>query len=128
MNLKDSKGRFMNIKILGLSVLIASGSFFGACSSELDCTTTETPTFTTLNTNIFTVSCSTSECHDSTSPAGSYDMTTYAGVMDNVTASDLASALYTNVLSDAMPQGGPALSDAQKCQINKWIAAGAPND
>jgi hypothetical protein len=99
-----------------------------SCSS-LDCTTTETPTFTTLNTSIFSTTCATSGCHNATTQAGTYNMSTYAGVIAKVSGSNAsASSLFTQVESGSMPQDGTELTDTQKCQISNWITAGAQNN
>ncbi len=108
--------------------LLFTAILISSCSS-LDCTTTETPTFTTLNSGIFSTTCATSGCHDATTQAGTYNMTTYAGIIAKVSGSNAsASSLFTQVESGSMPQNGTELTDAQKCQISNWITAGAQNN
>jgi len=85
-------------------------------------TTTTQLTFNDIYTHILSPSCV--QCH--TSGFSSGDFHTYSGVSPYVTPGNSASSpLYEQVENNAMPQGGPALSDALKTQLKQWIDTGA---
>lgn len=68
-------------------------------------------------------------CHGGAAPSGGIDLTTYMGVMKEVTAGNMnTSVLYTDVSNGIMPKGGAMLSANQISIIGQWIAAGAKNN
>lgn len=106
-----------------------------------------TATLTRVQNEIFTPTCAQIGCHD---PLGqqsqlilttgrSYEQTVSRSSVEmpslfRVTPNDPANSyLYrkitgANITGDRMPQGLPALSDAQVKLVRDWIRRGAPND
>ena len=87
------------------------------------------PTFTTLETTIFSVSCN--QCHSGSKPAGTLDLTTYAGIIRAkvvIAGNAVASPLYKAVSKDLMPPKGAPLNSDQITAIADWIDAGALNN
>lgn len=79
--------------------------------------------FPIINSN-----CAMSKCHDAITHEEGYNLTTYAGIMKGVKAgTPTSSKIYTEIRSNAMPQGRPALPDSLKEKIRLWIAQGAKN-
>ncbi len=68
-------------------------------------------------------------CHNSATPQGGVELTTYAGVVKTVTPGrSAASNLMARVTGDKqprMPMGGSALADAEIAQLRLWIDQGA---
>jgi mono/diheme cytochrome c family protein len=84
-------------------------------------------TFTEINQSIIQPRCIS--CHSAAAPSDGVNLSTYAGVLAQVTPANPAqSILYTQVQSGAMPKGGPSLSDAQIQDVYNWIEAGAQNN
>jgi hypothetical protein len=67
-------------------------------------------------------------CHNSASASGGVNLDNYNGV--KIVASDGRLLGVTKQLSGypAMPRGGTKLSDCQIMKLEKWIAAGVPNN
>lgn len=67
-------------------------------------------------------------CHSATSPGGNINLSTYAGVR----AVALNGKLYGSIAQLAgyspMPKSSPKLSDCEITQVQRWVAAGAPNN
>ena len=107
----------------------------------------QTATFTRVQTEVFTPTCASIGCHD---PLGQQSQMVlsagraYAATvnvasveipsLDRVEPFDHANSyLYrkitgAGITGDRMPQGRPALSDAQIKLVRDWIRRGAPND
>ena len=84
--------------------------------------------FSSVDTNIFIPMCTS--CHSPPSPAGGYDMSSYATIMTGgyiVSLNPTASMLYTAVANNTMPPGNP-LTAAEVQAISDWITAGANDD
>lgn len=75
---------------------------------------------------IFRESCATSGCHNSTSKAGTYDLSNHAGA--KAASSRIAGAINHLSGYSQMPQGAGKLSDCKIDQIESWLNAGAPNN
>ncbi len=106
-------GLFQNCGYIGKS---APEMFMGNLSSY-----STIPSFAELNDNIFKDKCASCHYH-------SADFTSYSALMAKGTVVPFnasASSLYQRVLTDEMPQGGPALSAKDKTAILNWINAGA---
>lgn len=106
-----------------------------------------TATFTRVQNEIFTPTCSTIACHDTLGQQSQMILTVgraYANTV-NVTSDEVPSLrriapndpansyLYRKVTGagitgDRMPQAMPPLSDAQTKLVRDWIRRGAPND
>jgi hypothetical protein len=106
-----------------------------------------TATFTRVQNEIFTPSCSLIGCHDRIgqqsqlilSPGSAYTNIVNVPSVElpqihRVTPNDPANSyLYRKVVGsgitgDRMPQTSPALTDAEIALIRDWIRRGAPND
>jgi len=84
------------------------------------------PTFAQVNSDILKVSCL--QCHNGAGASGNIDLSSYAGVVAQVSPGNpSASALYNAVANGIMPPTG-ALPASQIQEIQAWIAAGALND
>lgn len=128
----------------------------GACGELRDLPTAPTDdddvdptaTLTRVQSEIFTPTCARAGCHDAvvaqaglTLIAGSahgelvnQPSTELPNMLRVKPSSAVESYLYkkvtgaAEVVGDRMPQGGPALTDAQIKLIRDWIRRGAPND
>lgn len=67
-------------------------------------------------------------CHNSTNASGGVDLSSYAGVKAEVSSGRLWGSVSGAAGLVQMPLNGNKLSDCQLAQIQKWIAAGAPNN
>ena len=67
-------------------------------------------------------------CHSSTSPAGGYDFSTYAGVKARINDGKLWGAVNQVAGYSAMPKNGNKLSTCELAKLKIWINAGAPNN
>jgi mono/diheme cytochrome c family protein len=103
---------------------IATGALdSGACYVD-NCDTTQ---FTYSKTIAPLLQTHCTGCHNSASAAGGSLMdyaSVYAAVQNGRVIGDITHSPGYN----AMPQGSSQLSDCQITQIEKWIAAGAPNN
>lgn len=107
----------------------------------------QSATFTRVQNEIFTPGCASIGCHDPLgqqsqlilSPGRAYEQTVNRASVEmpslsRITPNDPAgSYLYrkitgAGITGDRMPQGRPALSDAQIRLVRDWIRRGAPND
>ena len=106
-----------------------------------------TATFTRVQNEVFTPTCTTIACHDPLGQQSQMVLTAgraYANTvgvssvempqLHRVAPNDPANSyLYrkingTGITGDRMPQGAPPLSDAKIQLIRDWIRRGAPND
>lgn len=84
------------------------------------------PTYSLLRDEIFVSSCVS--CHSGTRPSGGYNMSTYSGIMTEVTARNASqSQLYLRVQDGSMPPAG-GLPTSDRNRIRDWINAGALNN
>ncbi len=69
-------------------------------------------------------------CHNSTTTSGSVNLSTYSGVLTSAQNGQLMGSLLGTLPAPyaQMPLGGNPLATCQITQIQKWIAAGAPNN
>ncbi len=67
-------------------------------------------------------------CHNATSTPGYVALDQYAGVVAATTNNRLMGAVKHQSGYVAMPPSGSGLTDCQILQLEKWIAAGAPNN
>ncbi len=90
------------------------------------------PTFTQIYTQILTVYCAGTKCHDPGTQHGvsfSTQAGAYTSVAKLVTPGNGAnSSFYKTVNGGSMPPGGPKLSAANLALIKAWIDAGALNN
>ena len=80
---------------------------------------------------IFQGSCGISGCHNASTKAKGYNLTTYAGIVAKgiFPYHPASSGLYTECTSGKMPKSPtPKLTSAQLTMIAIWISKGAPND
>lgn len=69
-------------------------------------------------------SCAIGGCHDASTIAGGYDLSTHAGV--KIAADN--GLLMADINSGNMPKGLPKLSDCKIKQIQYWVNRGALNN
>ncbi len=67
-------------------------------------------------------------CHTGATASKGIDLSTYAGVKASAVAGTLYGSINHSTGYVAMPQGGNKLSDCQISVVQKWIAAGMPNN
>ncbi len=67
-------------------------------------------------------------CHNPASLGGGIDLSTYAGIQAVAANGKLLGTITHAAGFFAMPQGGSMLSSCQITQVQKWIAAGTPNN
>jgi hypothetical protein len=67
-------------------------------------------------------------CHTSSNAGGGIALDSYAGVASAANSGKLWGSINGLAGYSFMPKGGAAMSDCQKAQIRKWIAAGALNN
>ncbi len=67
-------------------------------------------------------------CHNPLSLNAGIDLSTYTTVKANALNGYIPGVITHSTGFKPMPQGGSKLSDCQITQIQKWIAAGAPNN
>ena len=109
---------------LAMNLLLGCGSDGSNEVPVVSASDTPSATYAYISQKILARSCT--ECHGT---KGGVTLSTFEGVQKVVTAKDPdKSLLYTVVESDAMPQTGDLLSDAEKTLIKSWILAGAAND
>ncbi len=80
---------------------------------------------------IFTGSCAKAGCHDATTRADGYNLTSYSTILLKglVKFSSGSSKLYTKCVSGKMPESPtPKLDSTQLSFIRRWIDKGAPDD
>jgi hypothetical protein len=67
-------------------------------------------------------------CHNSTNPLGGIDLSSYNSVKALVDNGKFQGSVNWDPGFIAMPQNGSKLSDCELSQVQKWVAAGAPNN
>ena len=67
-------------------------------------------------------------CHNGTTPSAYVQLDSHAGVVAATGNNRLLGAVKHQSGFAAMPPNGNALTDCQIQQLEKWIAAGAPNN
>jgi mono/diheme cytochrome c family protein len=75
-----------------------------------------------------TMSSNCTGCHNTASPGGGIDLSTYAGVRAQALNGRLIGSMAFAAGYSAMPKGGNKLADCQITQVQKWIQAGALNN
>ncbi len=91
---------------------------------------------TTCDTSLYTYSGAVSViladncvgCHTGVNGGGGIDLSTYASVQMVALNGHLVGTITHASGYSAMPQGAAMLSDCNITQIEKWVAAGAPNN
>lgn len=89
-------------------------------SSTSGCDTISAISYSTQIVPILNSACTS--CHNSSGSA--HDMTNHAAVQSDA----ISGALYNDVNTGSMPQGGSKLSDCDIAKIKKWVDAGALNN
>lgn len=67
-------------------------------------------------------------CHNPSNAGGSIDLSTYSGVKSAALSGKLYGSVAQQTGYSAMPKNGFKFSDCKIRQIQKWIAAGTPNN
>jgi mono/diheme cytochrome c family protein len=97
--------------------------------------TAPSPTFSSIQTNIFAKQCVS--CHNPGKLSAGIDLASYAGLQASAVrhgdpvvdpGSPDTSHLYMAVSSGSMPPGGSKLTQARLKAIHDWIQAGAQNN
>ena len=81
---------------------------------------------TDIMSEILTPSCNTAGCHNSSSAASGYDLTTYSNV--NTNANIILSVIKHENGVTAMPLGGIKLDDSLATKMDLWIQQGKLNN
>jgi len=103
---------------------IATGAIdSGACSSF----TCDTNTYTYSGTIAPMMQTYCTGCHNSASYVGG-SLMDYNSVMNAAVNGRLIGDIAHSSGYNAMPLGGAMLQDCQVTQVEKWVAAGAPNN
>lgn len=126
---------------LTLAATAACGDPPLACAElDLTCTPLYEPTFDNVYANTLATSCGDDRnaCHSASGRAGDLSLadplTAYQELVDpahdrvrpdDVACSTLVARVYSADEDLVMPAGSP-LSDAERCAIALWVAAGAP--
>ncbi|MBL7813606.1 MAG: hypothetical protein JNL70_01285 [Saprospiraceae bacterium] len=115
-------------KILFLGAF-ALAMFLVQCTKDsvdtVTCTGT-TPTYTADIKAIMDASCAISGCHNASSKADGYDLSTYAGTSSAAGKNAFLGSVQHKSGYDAMPKGGSKLSDATLTKIACWVQNGTP--
>lgn len=91
------------------------------------CDTTNTTYAAVINPTV-TQYCAKSGCHDASTKANGYDMSSYTGLSLAAQSGRLVGAILHQSGYQAMPNDGATLSDCQKNQIVIWVNKGARNN
>ncbi len=67
-------------------------------------------------------------CHNAGSAGGGYDLSTYTGIVTSITDGRLLGTLQQTAGFSPMPKNTSALSSCDLTAVEKWIAAGYPNN
>jgi hypothetical protein len=68
-------------------------------------------------------------CHSSTNAGGGFDLSTYQGVVNSITPNNRLSGSILQLSGySAMPKGSTKADDCEIKAVQKWIAAGHPNN
>ncbi|RYD57334.1 MAG: hypothetical protein EOP56_08475 [Sphingobacteriales bacterium] len=123
--------------MLILSVACLAGCYSDS-KEELAITPTQGPsgsgcdtanvTFAAKVKPILTASCATAGCHNATTKAKNYDLSTYDGAKASVNEGRLLGAIKHATGFQPMPQGGNKLDDCSIAIVEKWVNLGAKND
>jgi mono/diheme cytochrome c family protein len=101
---------------------IMQGALNNACNN---CDTATFSYSAAINTMMVTYC---TGCHNASLTGGGYDLSNYNGVKLAVVNNRLLGTIAHAPGFSAMPKSGNKLSDCQVTQVQKWIAAGAPNN
>jgi len=93
-----------------------------------NCSTCDTSqyTYSSTITTIMDINCT--GCHSAGNASGGIDLSNYTGVKIVALDGRLVGAVTHAPGYSPMPMGAPMLSDCNITQIEKWVAAGAPNN
>lgn len=95
-------------------------------NNTTNCNSCDTSIFTyKAVAGIMTTNCTS--CHSASNLSAGIDLSTYTGVSSAAVSGRLVGAVTHAPGYIAMPQGG-SLTDCNITQIEKWVAAGAPNN
>ena len=67
-------------------------------------------------------------CHSASSSGGSFDLSTYTGVVSSIAGNKLIGCITHSPGHNAMPIGASQLSACSISKIQSWINVGFPND
>jgi hypothetical protein len=101
---------------------IAQGALNNACS---DC---DTSVYSYSGAVAATMNTYCKGCHNPSSLGGGIDVSTYAAVKAIAANGKLMGSILHSAGFSAMPKGTAKLSDCKITQVQKWMAAGTPNN
>lgn len=125
---------FFKIPAFGLAgtamamLAVAAGCSYSHGSEPSPCNDPTPATYAAVVSPIFTSSCR--RCHGATvyqTQGGGVDLSSYQGIK-NIPSNLLLGSIEQQPGYDAMPKGGPKLSDCDIARIQAWIAAGQLNN
>lgn len=93
-----------------------------------NCTSCDTSLFTYSGAVSAILSKNCVGCHTGANGGGGIDLSTYSGVQVVALNGHLVGTITHAPGFSPMPKGGAMLSDCNITQIEKWVAAGAPNN
>lgn len=106
---------------------IEEGAYNSTNCATSSCDTTAF-TYTAVIKPIMETNCLGSGCHNATDKKAGYDLSTYAGVKNCVDGGLFVSSIIQDGNASNMPKGGNKLGTCDITKIQKWVAAGAPNN
>jgi Fibronectin type III domain/Planctomycete cytochrome C len=121
-NLNPQTMYYYRVRAMGAS----ANSPFTANATTTTLAAVNTNTYTYVSLNVIGPNCVS--CHNAGQASGGYDLSTYSGVLNSVTAGQATnSELYKAYTTGGMPPGSP-LTSTQQSQITSWINDGALNN
>lgn len=106
---------------------IQEGAWNTTNCTAATCDSTEFKYSTSIKT-IMETNCLGSGCHNSTDKSAGYDLSAYTGVENCATSGALVSSVIQDGNTSFMPKNGAKLGNCDITKIQKWVAAGAPNN
>lgn len=106
---------------------IQEGAWNTSNCTAPSCDTTEFKYSTSIK-KILETNCLGAGCHNSTDQGGGYDLSAYAGVKYCINGGSFISAIIHDGNASPMPKGGNKIAICDITKIQKWVAAGAPNN
>jgi hypothetical protein len=85
-----------------------------------------TPTYTNTIKAVMDTKCATSGCHNATTKASGYDLSTYAATSSNASKSAFLGSIQHKSGYEAMPKGSTKLVDSVLTKIACWVQNGTP--
>ncbi|HRI21105.1 MAG TPA: hypothetical protein PLA68_09120 [Panacibacter sp.] len=117
-----------NPKLTTAQVTILRRWINQGAQNTTNCQTCDTSSFTYSGAITAILSTHCTGCHTGIGAGGGIDLSIYSGVETVALNGRLVGAVTHAGGYSPMPKGAPMLSDCNITQIEKWVAAGAPNN